>query len=75
MALVILFAGVRPAEAIVAFAPGGLEAMVVLGMAMGLDPLYLASHHVGRFVVIAAVTPFLLRRFARNVRPGSSDGS
>ncbi len=52
-------------EALVAFAPGGLEAMVVLGLAMGLDPLYVSSHHVARFVMIAASLPFLARRLTR----------
>jgi len=73
--LAILIAGVPPVEAIIAFAPGGLEAMIVLGMALALDPLYLASHHVMRFVVIAAVLPFLLRRRARNLKPDASSGA
>lgn len=71
----VVVAGVKPAEAIVAFAPGGLEAMIVLGMALGLDPLYLASHHVGRFVAVAAALPFLLRRRARAVRPDANSGA
>lgn len=58
-------AGVALPEALVAFAPGGLEAMVVLGLAMGLDPLYVSSHHVARFVMIAAGLPFLARFLAR----------
>ncbi|MCA2000014.1 MAG: AbrB family transcriptional regulator [Hyphomicrobiales bacterium] len=56
--------GIPPAEALVAFAPGGLEAMVMLGIALGLDPLYVASHHVARFVAIAASVPFLTRWIA-----------
>jgi membrane AbrB-like protein len=61
--LAIAFAGASPAEALIAFAPGGLEAMIVLGMALGLDPLYLSSHHVARFVLIAFALPVLARRF------------
>ena len=44
---------------LVAYAPGGLEAMVLLGIALGLDPLYVTAHHVGRFVMIAAALPFI----------------
>jgi membrane AbrB-like protein len=73
--LAIVFAGARPAEALIAFAPGGLEAMIVLGMALGLDPLYLASHHVGRFVFIAALLPFLARRVMKEINPGASSGA
>lgn len=47
---------------LVAYAPGGLEAMVLLGLALGLDPLYVTAHHVGRFVMIAAALPLIARR-------------
>ncbi|MFM8751549.1 AbrB family transcriptional regulator [Rhabdaerophilum sp.] len=73
--LAIALAGARPAEALIAFAPGGLEAMIVLGIALGLDPLYLASHQVGRFVLIAAALPFLFRRRAGAITPDSSSGA
>lgn len=63
--LAIWLAGAAPAEALIAFAPGGLEAMIVLGMAMGLDPLYLSSHHVARFAMISFALPFLARRAGR----------
>jgi uncharacterized protein len=63
--LAIALAGAAPAEALIAFAPGGLEAMIVLGMALGLDPLYLSSHHVARFVFIAFALPVLARRFMK----------
>ena len=58
---VTLFTSTPLAEALVAFAPGGLEAMVVLGMAMGLDPLYISSHHIARFLFIAAGLPLVAR--------------
>ena len=64
-ALTARLAHVPLPEALVAFAPGGLEAMIVLGLAMGLDPLYVSSHHVARFVMIAAVLPFLVRHAGR----------
>lgn len=53
--------GLPIAETLVAFAPGGLEAMVMLGLAMGLDPLYVTSHHVARFVMIAGALPLISR--------------
>jgi len=53
------------AEALVAFAPGGLEAMVVLGIALGLDPLYVSSHHIARFILIALLLPLCARFILR----------
>lgn len=63
--LTAYLANVPLPEALIAFAPGGLEAMVVLGLALGLDPLYVSSHHVARFVMIAALLPMLARRLSR----------
>jgi membrane AbrB-like protein len=57
----ILGLGIPVAEALVAFAPGAIEAMTVLGMALGLDPLYVASHHLARFLLVAASLPWLAR--------------
>ena len=41
-----------------AFAPGGVEAMIMMGAAMGLDTLYISTHHVIRSVALNLVTPF-----------------
>ena len=45
----------------VAFAPGGLEAMMVLALILALDPLYVGAHHLARFLGIAFVLPFVIR--------------
>ena len=55
-------AGVGVADALVAFAPGGVEAMALLAVALGLDPLYVTIHHFARFFGISLVAPFLLGR-------------
>jgi membrane AbrB-like protein len=47
------------AETLVAFAPGALEAMTILAFALGLDPLYVGSHHLVRFFLITLLLPFL----------------
>lgn len=49
------------ADAMVAFAPGGLEAMMVLALILGLDPLYVGVHHLARFLGIATALPILMR--------------
>ena len=45
----------------IAFAPGGLEAMTLLAFSLGLDPLYVGSHHLARFILISLSLPFVLR--------------
>ncbi|KLK89938.1 ammonia monooxygenase [Microvirga vignae] len=57
-ALATWLAGVSFANSLVAFAPGGLEAMTVLALVLGLDPLYVGIHHLVRFLGIGLVLPF-----------------
>ncbi|HEX8663032.1 MAG TPA: AbrB family transcriptional regulator [Beijerinckiaceae bacterium] len=56
-ALASALAGIGFSDAMVAFAPGGLEAMMVLALILGLDPLYVGVHHLARFLGIAMTLP------------------
>jgi len=56
-----LWLGIPFAETLIAFSPGALEAMTVLAFALGLDPLYVSAHHLGRFVFISLVLPFAVK--------------
>lgn len=64
-ALVWLVTGLHPAQIALAFAPGALEALTVIAFSLGVDPAYVASHHVVRFMMIALVVPFLARSLNR----------
>ncbi len=44
-------------QTLIAFAPGGLEAMIILGVALGLDPIYVGLHHLVRFFGIGLLIP------------------
>lgn len=50
--------GLNLAAVLVAFAPGGVEAMIMMGAAMGLDTLYISTHHLMRTIGLNLVTPF-----------------
>jgi uncharacterized protein len=65
-------AGVSFADGLVAFAPGGLEAMTVLALILGLDPLYVGIHHLVRFLGIGLVLPFVVAWLQRGDRPRAS---
>jgi membrane AbrB-like protein len=62
-------AEVSYADALVAFAPGGLEAMMILALLLGLDPLYVGVHHLARFLGIGLVIPFLIAWLQRGDPP------
>src|SRR5690606_33110320 len=48
-------------KAVIAFAPGGLEAMIILAFLIGLDPAFVGAHHLVRFVLIALFLPVAAR--------------
>ncbi len=41
--------GLRTGDVIMAYAPGGLEAMTILSFALHLDPAFVGIHHLARF--------------------------
>ncbi|HRK24165.1 MAG TPA: AbrB family transcriptional regulator [Beijerinckiaceae bacterium] len=60
--LVHALTGINLAAVLVAFAPGGLEAMVLMGAAMGLDTLYISTHHTVRIIGLMLATPVVTPR-------------
>jgi uncharacterized protein len=54
------------AQTLLAFAPGGLDAMMVIALALHLDPAYVGAHQLVRYLAMSAVVPpltaYLLRR-------------
>jgi membrane AbrB-like protein len=72
VALVVtgLFAGfvtsvlkIAVADAVVAFAPGAVDAMMILALAMHLDPVYVGAHHVARVLMVGISLPVIARWF------------
>ena len=53
------------ANIVVAFSPGAQDTMMVLALALHLDPVYVAAHHVARFVVTAFSIALAARAIAR----------
>jgi membrane AbrB-like protein len=50
----------------VAFAPGAQDTMMVLALALHLDPVFVAAHHIARFVVTAFSIAIAARWLARD---------
>lgn len=78
IAVAALFAGASAylarvpfADALVAFAPGGLEAMMVLAVVLGLDPLYVGVHHLARLIGLNLAIPLLVAWLQR----GNAEGA
>ncbi len=52
-------------QAWVAYAPGGVEAMAAMGLSLGYDPAFIATHHLLRIVLVILVLPLLVSRAGR----------
>lgn len=61
-----LFVAIPFPEIWVALAPGGFEAMVVMGLALGYDPAFVLTHHAMRLFVLAAALPAMTALLRRN---------
>jgi uncharacterized protein len=53
------------AEVMIGYAPGSVDAMMLLALALHLDPVYVGAHHVIRIFFVALLMPVLARREAK----------
>jgi uncharacterized protein len=59
--LLHLSTGIGLSKIALAFVPGAMEAMTVISFVLGVDPTYVAAHHVMRFFFIAITVPFVAK--------------
>lgn len=54
------------AQTLLAFAPGGLDSMMVIALALHIDPAYVGAHQLVRYLAMSLIVPpftaYLLRR-------------
>jgi uncharacterized membrane protein AbrB (regulator of aidB expression) len=53
------------ANVVIAFSPGAQDTMMVLALALHLDPVYVGAHHLTRFLVVTFSVAFAARHMAR----------
>ena len=53
------------AEVMIAFAPGSVDAMMLLALALGLDPVYVGAHHLTRILMVSVAMPLFARHSVR----------
>ena len=59
------FFGVSFGTTLMAYAPGGQDAMMVLALSLGVDPIFVSAHHLARYFLINLTLPFLVARMLR----------
>jgi membrane AbrB-like protein len=51
-------------EVMIAYAPGSVDAMMLLALALHLDPVYVGAHHVMRIIFVSLAMPLVARPLA-----------
>jgi membrane AbrB-like protein len=59
----------RIADVMTAFAPGAVDAMMLLALALNVDPVYVGAHHLARIFFVSFMTPIVAHRVARRRLP------
>ncbi len=59
MLVVAKIVPVHPTDLVIAFAPGAQDTMMVLALALHLDPVFVAAHQIARYLLVATSIPFL----------------
>jgi hypothetical protein len=67
-AVLISVLSLRAAEVMIAFAPGSVDAMMLLALALNLDPVYVGAHHLTRIFFVSLTMPLMARRSARSLK-------
>ena len=59
------FTGMNLIAILIALAPGGLETMTAMSVILGIDPTFVATHHLARLLMLTAIVPFFVLRGRR----------
>ncbi|MEO0939280.1 MAG: AbrB family transcriptional regulator [Pseudomonadota bacterium] len=54
--------GFEVTHVLIAFAPGGLETMIAMGVVLGADPGFVAAAHVARLLILTLILPAFVGR-------------
>jgi membrane AbrB-like protein len=60
----------RPVDLVVAFSPGAQDTMMILALALHLDPVFVGAHHLARYVVVSLGVTFAAHAIIRRTRKG-----
>jgi uncharacterized protein len=58
---------VRVGDAVIAFAPGAQDTMMVLALSLHLDPVFIGALQISRFLLVSLLVPFMAHRIRRDL--------
>jgi membrane AbrB-like protein len=56
-------------DLVVSFAPGAQETMMIMALALHLDPVFIGAHHQARFFIVSLGIPLAVRYITRSTPP------
>jgi membrane AbrB-like protein len=59
--ILVQFLSVPTAEVLIAYAPGAVDAMMLLALALNLNPVYVGAHHLTRIFFVVLTMPIIAR--------------
>jgi membrane AbrB-like protein len=74
MLLSATLAGAHFADLVVAFSPGAQDTMMLLALALHLDPVFVGSHHLARYVIVSLGVSFAAHAMMRRMK-SDADGA
>jgi hypothetical protein len=61
---VTMLLSLRMGDVILAYAPGSIDAMMILALALHLDPVFVGAHHLARVFTVTLALPVIVRALA-----------
>ena len=62
-------------DAVIAFSPGAQDTMMVLALALHLDPVFVGALQISRFLIVSLLVPFMAHRIGRKIAPASKQNA
>src|SRR5262249_43378568 len=57
--------GLDKGPMVIAYAPGAIDAMMVLALALNYEPAFVGAHHLSRFMLVLATMPAIVALMRR----------
>jgi uncharacterized membrane protein AbrB (regulator of aidB expression) len=64
-AILIVALSLRVSDVMIAYAPGSVDAMMLLALALNTDPVYVGAHHMARIFFVSMTMPLVAAHGAR----------
>jgi membrane AbrB-like protein len=68
-AVAAFFVDLKLPDVVVSYAPGALDAMMILALALHLDPIFVGAHHVARFMLVSVAMPIFVKIYGQSPPP------